>query len=211
MKLFQNFTRHHITDAGASYTENSHTYHPLNDSLSVSIVKMLPYGVERTDSGISRGFRPIRGANALERGERYRIETSFNLDGSNAKKEGDSTNQYIVRAIRVTESQYTSLRSALTITMQRLGWRVEQVSFIAGARSLNEEDLKTNLAYFKVPSTSIETIRTKLDMKIFDEYVNILTGMYSIRFKGRSNHGDTSTRPTNGRSDHGDTPTYPAW
>ena len=52
---------------------------------------MLPYGVERTGLGISRGFRSMRGANALERGKRYRIETSFDTGGRNAKKEGDST------------------------------------------------------------------------------------------------------------------------
>ena len=33
----------------------------------------------------------MRETNALEHGERYRIETSFNPGGSNAKKEGDST------------------------------------------------------------------------------------------------------------------------
>ena len=76
---------------------------------------------------------------------------------------------------------------------------------------LNEEELKKNLAYFKVPSTSVEPIRTKLAMKIFDEYANILKGMYSIRFNGRSDHGGTSARPANGRSDHGDTPACPAW
>ena len=56
------------------------------------------------------------------------------------KRMSDVTNQYIVRAKRVAEAQYTSLRSALAITMQRQGWRVEQVSFIAGALSLNEEE-----------------------------------------------------------------------
>ncbi len=97
----------------------------------------------------------------------------------------DVTNQYIVRAKRIAEAQYTSLRSALARTMQHQGWRVEQVSFIAGARSLNEEELKKNLAYVKVPSASVEPIRTKLAMKIFDEYANILKDMYSIRFNGR--------------------------
>ena len=48
-------------------------------------------------------------------------------------------------------------------------------------------------------------------MKIFDEYANILKGMYSIRFNGRSDHGDTSAHPAHGRSDHGDTPTGPSW
>ena len=51
--------------------------------------------------------------------------------------------------------------------MQRQGWKVEQVSFIAGARSLNEEEIKKNLAYFEVPSASVEPIRVKLVMTIF--------------------------------------------
>ena len=56
------------------------------------------------------------------------------------KRMSDVTNQYIVRAKHETEAQYASLRSSLVITMQRQGWRVEQVSFIAGALSLNEEE-----------------------------------------------------------------------
>ena len=88
--------------------------------------------------------------------------------------------------------------------MQRQGWKVEQVSFIAGARSFNEEELKKNLTYFEVPPASIEPIHVKLAMKIFDEDANILKGMYSIRLNGRSDHGDTSVLPVHGRSDHGD-------
>ena len=60
------------------------------------------------------------------------------------KRMSDVTNQYIIRAKRVSEAQYTSLRSTLAITMQRQGWKVEQVSIITGARSLNEEELKKN-------------------------------------------------------------------
>jgi hypothetical protein len=98
------------------------------------------------------------------------------------KRISDVTSHYIVRTKHVAESQYASLRSALVITMERQGWKVEQVNFIAGARSLNEEELKKNLTYFEVPSASVEPIHVKLDMKIFDEYANILKGMYSIRF-----------------------------
>ena len=54
----------------------------------------------------------------------------------------DVTNRYVVRAKCVTEEQNESLRSALSNTIQHPGWIVEQISFIAGARSLNEEDLK---------------------------------------------------------------------
>ena len=43
---------------------------------------------------------------------------------------------------------------------------MSQRSFIAGARSLNEQDLHENLAYFKVPQAVIESIRSKLAFKI---------------------------------------------
>ncbi len=49
---------------------------------------------------------------------------------------------------------------------------------------MNKKDLHDNLAYFKVPQASIESIRSKLAFKIFDEYANILKGMYSTRFNG---------------------------
>jgi hypothetical protein len=66
-----------------------------------------------------------------------------------------------------------------------------QKSFIAGARSLDEGDLHDNLTYFKVPQTGIDSIRSKLTFKIFDEYANILKGMYSTRFNGHpKNKGD---------------------
>jgi hypothetical protein len=64
------------------------------------------------------------------------------------------------------------------------GWTVSQKSFIAGARSLNERDLHDNLDYFKVPQAGIDSIRSKLVFKIFDEYAKILKGMYSTRFNG---------------------------
>ena len=68
---------------------------------------------------------------------------------------------------------------------------MSQRSFIAGARSLNEQDLHENLAYFKVPQVVIESIRSKLVFKIFDEYANILKDMYSTRFNGRPRDNDT--------------------
>ena len=56
---------------------------------------------------------------------------------------------------------------------------VLQASFISAARSLNEEDLRKNLPVFKFLQAGIETIRSRLAMKIYDEYANILRGMYS--------------------------------
>ena len=122
------------------------------------------------------------------------------------KRMSDVTSHYIVRAKSVAVAQY---ESALGKAMQHSGWMVHQRSFVAGARSLNEAEFKENLEYFKVPSASIDSIRTKLAMTIFDEYANILKGMYSIRFNGRSDPGDTSNRPDTGRSDHGEAPVRP--
>ena len=87
------------------------------------------------------------------------------------------TDQYVKRAKHVAEAQYAPLGFR--------GWTVNQRSFIAGARSLNEKDLHDNLAYFKVPQAGIDSIRSKLAFKIFDEYTNILKGMYSTKFNGR--------------------------
>ena len=75
-------------------------------------------------------------------------------------------------------------RRERNLTLQHQGWKVEQISFIAGSRSLNEQDLRKNLKFFQVPEASIEAIGSKLVMKIFDEYVNILRCMYIIRFNG---------------------------
>ena len=61
---------------------------------------------------------------------------------------------------------------------------MEQISFIAGSRSLNEEDLRKNLKFFQVPEASIEVIGSKLVVRIFDEYANILRYIYITRFKG---------------------------
>ena len=54
----------------------------------------------------------------------------------------DVTNRYVVISKCVGEEQYAFFRSVLNRTIQRQGWIVEQLSFIAGARSLNEEELK---------------------------------------------------------------------
>ncbi len=68
------------------------------------------------------------------------------------KRMSDVTSRYVVRAKCVAEEQYASFRSVLSKTMQRPGWIVEQVRFIAGARSLNKEELKKNLEFSKAPT-----------------------------------------------------------
>jgi len=114
------------------------------------------------------------------------------------------TDQYVKRAKNVAEAQYAPIKSALQRTLGRHGWTVTQKSFIAGARSLNEKDLHDNLAYFKVPQAGIDSIRSKLALKIFDEYANILKGMYSTRFNGRPKE-----RVTTNTGDHDQMDTAP--
>jgi hypothetical protein len=110
------------------------------------------------------------------------------------------TDQYVTRAKNVAAAQYASIKSALERTLNPQGWTVSQKSFIAGSRSLNEKDLHDNLAYFKVPQAGIESIRSKLAFKIFDEYANILKGMYTTRFNGRpkdnGTHDQMDTAPS---------------
>ena len=64
---------------------------------------------------------------------------------------------------------------------------------MTGSRSLNEQDLRKNLKFFQVPEASIESIGSKLGMRIFDEYTNILRCMYSTRFNGGPSGSGSST------------------
>ena len=60
----------------------------------------------------------------------------------------DVTDQHLERSRqKVTEDQYDSLRSDLSKTIEHQGSMVNRISFITGARSLNEEDLTE---FFKV-------------------------------------------------------------
>ena len=78
----------------------------------------------------------------------------------------------------------SALRSAISVTIQREDWRVEQISFITGVRSVNKQDLSKNLRFFNVPEASIQSIYSKLALRVFDVYANILKCTYSTRFSG---------------------------
>ena len=69
---------------------------------------------------------------------------------------------------------------------------MEQISFVTGARSANKQDLSKNLKFFKVPEASIQSIYSKLAMRVFDVYANILKCMYSTRFIGASTRSEAS-------------------
>ncbi len=100
------------------------------------------------------------------------------------KRMSDVTDQYLTRVRSRTENQYESLKRTLGVTLQYQGCQVEQIIFIPGSRSLNEQDLRKNLKFFRVPEAIIESIGSKLATKTFDEYVNILRYMYITRFNG---------------------------
>jgi hypothetical protein len=109
------------------------------------------------------------------------------------------TDQYVRRARNAAEAQYASIKSALQRTLGPHRWIVSQRSFIAGARSLNEKDSHDHLAHFKVLQAGIDSMRSKLALRIFDEHANILKGMCSTRFNGRleskGDHNQMDTAP----------------
>jgi hypothetical protein len=57
---------------------------------------------------------------------------------------------------------------------------------------VNKQDLSKNLKFFNVMETSIQSIYSKLAMRVFDVYANILKCMYSTRFRGGSTRSETS-------------------
>ncbi len=60
----------------------------------------------------------------------------------------DVSDQYTVRSKQVAEDQKASVRSSLSNMLCHQGGRlVKQVSLITGARSLDEQGLRTNLRF----------------------------------------------------------------
>jgi len=109
------------------------------------------------------------------------------------KRMSDCCEHYLTRAKRTANNQYANLCSAISTVIGRQGWRVDQVSFITGARSLDKQDFRKNLKFFGVPEASISSIYSKLAMRTFDVYANILKCMYSTRFNGATTGSEAST------------------
>jgi hypothetical protein len=109
------------------------------------------------------------------------------------KRMSDSCEQYLVRAKSTTENQYVSLRSAINTVIQRQSWKVDQISFITGARSVDKRDFNNNNRFFRVPEASFSSIHSKLAMRTFDVYANILKCMYSTRFNGGATRSEASS------------------
>jgi hypothetical protein len=63
--------------------------------------------------------------------------------------------------------------------------------YVKRARHVAEAQYASIKSALEKTPAGIDSIRSKLTLKIFDEYANILKGMYSTRFNGRpKNKGD---------------------
>jgi hypothetical protein len=58
---------------------------------------------------------------------------------------------------------------------------------------VDKQDLNKNLKVFRVPQPSINSIYSKLAMRSFDVYANILKCMYSTRFSGGATRSESSS------------------
>jgi hypothetical protein len=95
--------------------------------------------------------------------------------------------------LRLTvENQCASLRTVISEVIHRQCWKVHQINFITGARSVTKQDFSKNLKFCQVPEANIQSIYSKLTMRVFDVHVNILKCMYSTRFKGGSTRSEAS-------------------
>jgi hypothetical protein len=88
------------------------------------------------------------------------------------KRMSDVCDRYLIRSKSTVENQYASLRGTISTVIHRQGWRVEQISFITGARSVDKQDLSKNLKFFRVPEVSINSMYSKLVMRTFDVTLN---------------------------------------
>jgi hypothetical protein len=93
------------------------------------------------------------------------------------KRMSDVCDRYLIRSKSTVENQYAPLRGAISTVIQRKGWKVEQISFITGVRSVDKQDLSKYLKFFREPEAGINSIYSKLAMRAFDVYVNILKCM----------------------------------
>jgi hypothetical protein len=90
------------------------------------------------------------------------------------KRMSNVCDRHLIRVKSATENQYVSLRSVISTVIHRQGWKVEQISFITGTRSVDKQDLNKNLKFFRVPEGSINSIYSKLVMRVLDVYANTL-------------------------------------
>ena len=63
------------------------------------------------------------------------------------KRMSDVCDQYLTRAKHTAEDQIRVPLSVISVVIGRDDWRVEQISFITGARSVNKQDLSKNLKF----------------------------------------------------------------
>ncbi len=109
------------------------------------------------------------------------------------KRMSDICDRYLIRVKSTVENQYASLRSVISTVIQCQDWKVEQISFITGTRSVDKQDLRKDLKIFRVPESRINSMYSKLAMRVFDVYANILKCMYITRFSGGATRSEASS------------------
>ena len=59
--------------------------------------------------------------------------------------------------------------------------------------SRTDKDLRKNLKFFRAPEASISSVYSKLAMRVFDVYANILKCMFNIRFNGGATRSEADS------------------
>ena len=125
--------------------------------LTQSELKLIETGLSRESVAQTRFWRLLPDGLAFRLSTKTKEGIFCILD---FKRMSDVTDQYLIRARSRVENQYVSLRWALGSTLHHQGWQVEQISFITGSRSLNEQDLRKNLKIFQVPDSDKRVSRS---------------------------------------------------
>ena len=88
------------------------------------------------------------------------------------KRMSDVCDRYLTRGRHTVEDQYVSLHSVVSEVIHRQDWKIDQISFITGAFSVNKQNLSKNIKFFIVTEGNIHSIYSKLVMRVFDVYAN---------------------------------------
>jgi hypothetical protein len=81
------------------------------------------------------------------------------------KRMSDVCDRYHIRTKNTVENQYVSLRRGISTVIQRQGWKVERIN----------------------------SLHSKLAMRTFDVYTNILKCMYITKFNGGATRSEVSS------------------
>jgi len=102
------------------------------------------------------------------------------------KRTSDRRHAYARDCDRRATEQYTDLVRAAKKVVQRKGWDIESVNFIAGTKSINVALWNRAMKATGVPEAKWAEIRGKLMRVLLDEHDNILRS-YQAQKRGGGN------------------------